>query len=88
MTAPTNALATMTGAEAYAKAVEYALRAAEYAEKNPNSAAAHQLAAVSRAFSGIAKAEVAARAGARRGCYPEGGWKQHTHPDDFRTYGD
>jgi hypothetical protein len=77
-------LTTMTGAEAYAKAVEYANKAAEHADKNPNSAAAHQLAAVSRAFSGIAQAEATARASAKPGYLPGGGWARHTDPDDPR----
>lgn len=80
-------LPTMTGPEAYAKAVEYATKAAEYVDKNPNSAAAHQLAAVSRAFAAIAQAEAAARASAQPGYLPGGGWSRHTDPDRHRAYG-
>lgn len=84
MTTSTADVATMTGAEAYSKAVHYANKAAEYAEKNPNSAAAHQLAAVSRAFSAIAQAEATARGSAKPGYLPGGGWARHTDPDDPR----
>jgi len=79
-------LTTMTGAEAYAKAVEYVMKAAEFAEKNPNSAAAHQLAAVSRAFAAIAQAEATARGSATPGYLPDGGWDRHTHPDEPRFH--
>ena len=84
---PTTELPTMTGPEAYAKAVEYATKAAEYADKNPNSAAAHQLAAVSRAFAAIAQAEATARTSAKHGYLPGGGWTRHTDPDHYRAYG-
>jgi len=77
---------TMTGADAYAKAVEYANKAAEYVDKNPNSAAAHQLAAVSRAFAAIAQAEATARTSAKPGFMPDGGWDLHTHPGQRITY--
>lgn len=79
-------LTTMTGPEAYAKAVEYATKAAEYADKNPNSAAAHQLAAVSRAFAAIAQAEATARISAQKGFLPGGGWDRHTHPNEPFSY--
>lgn len=77
-------LTTMTGPEAYAKAVEYATKAAEFVDNNPNSAAAHQMAAVSRAFAAIAQAEATARASAKPGYLPGGGWDRHTHPDPAR----
>ncbi|MCX4971025.1 hypothetical protein OHA98_41155 [Streptomyces sp. NBC_00654] len=73
-------LPTMTGPEAYSRAVEHALRAAAYAEGgSPASARTH--AAVAQAFAAIATAEATARSGARG--WPAGGWADHTHPDRF-----
>jgi hypothetical protein len=73
-------LTTITGAEAYAKAVEHAQQAEEYI--GIDSRRAEQEAAVAQAFAAIAQAEVAARASAPQGCYPAGGWKRHTYPND------
>ncbi|WP_069766036.1 hypothetical protein [Streptomyces sp. LUP47B] len=79
MTATTG-LATITGAEAYAKAVEHA----EQGEKHIgiDSRIAEQHFAAATAYATIARAERSASNGARPGCYPDGGWKQHTHPND------
>ncbi|MFD5184051.1 hypothetical protein ACFWMQ_15845 [Streptomyces sp. NPDC058372] len=76
---------TMTGPEAYAKAVEYARRAARLADDDTerNRDRAQTAAAVSRAFAAIAQAEATARGTARDGYYPGGGWGEITHPTRF-----
>ncbi|MFB6593943.1 hypothetical protein [Streptomyces diastaticus] len=76
---------TMTGPEAYAKAVEYALKAARHADANTqhSNASAAASAAVSQAFAAIAQAEATARGTARDGYHPGGGWSDITHPDRF-----
>jgi hypothetical protein len=71
-------LATITGAEAYAKAVEHAEEGEQYVGTDSRRAEQHFAAAT--AYAAIARAEVAARASAPTGCYPVGGWKQHTDP--------
>ncbi|MGW2384426.1 hypothetical protein [Streptomyces sp. NPDC001658] len=80
----TTELATITGAEAYAKAVELAKQAEDLAAdfSNLNRDKAKALAAVSQAYAQIAQAERIANATAPAGCYPDGGWRQHTHPND------
>ncbi|MER6916733.1 hypothetical protein ABT354_34205 [Streptomyces sp. NPDC000594] len=81
MTDQPSDLPTMTGPEAYSRAVEHANRAAAYAEGG-SSASAQTHAAVAQAYAAIAKAEAAARAGAPgRAVIPAGGWAAHTHPD-------
>lgn len=84
MTVQTAELTTITGADAYAKAVELAQRAedlaADYSELNRDRAKA--LAVVSQAYAQIAQAERIANGTAPAGCYPDGGWKRHTHPND------
>jgi len=73
-------LTTITGPEAYAKAVEHAQHAEEHV--GVNSPIAQQHAAVSQAYAAIARAEAAARGIAKPGYLPEGGWDQHTHPNN------
>ena len=81
MTTTTPDLATTTGAEAYAKAVEHAEEGEQYIGTDSRRAEQHFAAAT--AYAAIAGAEVAARASAKPGYYPEGGWKRHTHPDQY-----
>ncbi|MFF0747339.1 hypothetical protein ACFYVL_43870 [Streptomyces sp. NPDC004111] len=81
-------LITMTGPVAYAKAVEHAQRAAEYADEG-KPATAQAFAEVAQAFAAIAAAEAAARSSApAQGFYPEGGWRQHTHPEPMKPWWD
>lgn len=80
VTTPTD-LITMAGPVAYAKAVQHAQSAAESAELGDHESARTN-AAVATAFAAIAGAEANARCSALVGRYPEGGWKQHTHPED------
>lgn len=80
MNAQTPELTTITGAEAYAKAVEHAEEGEQYIGTDSRRAEQHFAAAT--AYAAIAKTEVAARASARPGNYPEAGWRRHTHPTD------
>jgi hypothetical protein len=77
---------TMTGADAYSKAVEYALKAAALADKGANVSGPtiQNLAAVATAFAAIAQAEATARGSGQPGYFPGGGWLVHTHPDRAR----
>ncbi|MCX4885889.1 hypothetical protein [Streptomyces sp. NBC_00847] len=74
----TTTITTITGAEAYARAVEHAEQAEQHI--GIDSRIAEQHAAVATAYAAIAQAERAASNGAPAGCYPNGGWKRHTHP--------
>ncbi|MGW4222989.1 hypothetical protein ACWEG1_05980 [Streptomyces bauhiniae] len=69
---------TLTGADAYTKAVEYAQVAARIADANPT---VQNLTAVASTYALIAQAEATARAGAHPGFLPAGGWDRHTHPN-------
>ncbi|MGW2520468.1 hypothetical protein ACWC09_26335 [Streptomyces sp. NPDC001617] len=80
MTVQTAELTTITGAEAYAKAVEHAEEGEQYIGTDSRRAEQHFAAAT--AYAAIAQAERAASNGAKPGCYPDGGWRQHTHPTD------
>ncbi|MFI8351296.1 hypothetical protein [Streptomyces sp. NPDC085596] len=77
MATPTD-LTTITGADAYAKAVEYIEVAARIADANPT---VQNLTAVATTYALIAQAEATARASAHPGFFPGGGWDQHTHPN-------
>lgn len=76
---------TMTGPEAYAKAVEYAQQAVDKVDHYGLTAQighdVQALAAISQAFAAIAQAEATARGSARPGFYPEGGWADITAPN-------
>lgn len=76
----TTTITTISGAEAYARAVEHAEQAEQHI--GIDSRIAEQHAAVATAYATIARAERSASNGARPGCYPDGGWKRHTHPND------
>lgn len=73
-------LTTITGAEAYAKAVEHAEEGEQYIGIDSRRAEQHFAAAT--AYAQIAQAERIANGTAPAGCYPDGGWKRHTHPND------
>ncbi len=71
--------AHMTGPEAYEKAVEHANLAARTSQTPHDAAIRH--AAIAQAYAAIAQAEATARASAKSGHYPGGGWVKITHPD-------
>ncbi|MEV6726999.1 hypothetical protein AB0M94_39525 [Streptomyces xanthochromogenes] len=74
-------LTTMSGAEAYAAAVEFARDAAGAVGRGENGTA-QALASVAQAFAAVAAAEATARTSARgTNHYPAGGWRVHTHPE-------
>lgn len=78
MTVNTADLTTITGAEAYAKAVEHAEQGEQHIGIDSRIAEQHFAAAT--AYAAIAKAEATARASAKPGYLPGGDWDLHTHP--------